>query len=197
MRTATFHPLQCNLFVYGTSTGTLDIIYIIKFTLIINIHFIGAVRVCDLRASALCEGLGFSLPSPSSFSSSSSHPPSSPSPKNNSLADYMLGISDLAFDTISGHLLAARDISGVTVWDLRASPLSSFSSPSFSSSSPSQYLARYSILPAFKKKLMSHLYDRYDLFIILVYYAIVTFLKIWGWSSTWEIQNLLQSQSKY
>jgi hypothetical protein len=90
--------------------------------------------MCDLRASALCEGLGQSLPTPST----------NPTPTKNSLAEYMVGISDLAFDP-AGHLLAARDYGGVTVWDLRTN---------------NQHLARYSILPAFRKKLMSHLYDR-------------------------------------
>ena len=107
----------------------------------------GAVRMCDLRASALCEGLGQAFPTPSTH----------PTPTKNSLSEYMVGISDLSFDPCAGHLLAARDYGGVTVWDLRTNK---------------QHLARYSILPTFRKKLMSHLYDRY--------------VSVWvGWGEGW------------
>lgn len=114
MRAATFHPKQCNLLVYGTSTG--------------------AVRMCDLRASALCSGLGLPLPTPTTA--------------KNPLGEYMVGISDLAFDPGEANYLAARDYGGVTLWDLRA---------------PQRHLTRYDVLPSARDRLMSHLYDRYEI----------------------------------
>jgi len=116
LRVAEFHPSHCHLFAYGTSTG--------------------AVRMCDLRVAALCDRTWKPLRDDNNGNLRKS--------SSGLLHDYMAGITDISFSK-SGHYLAARDIGGMRLWDLRAEE---------------KPLVRYNVLS--RDRLLSHLYDCFE-----------------------------------
>ncbi|XP_057212529.1 serine/threonine-protein phosphatase 2A 55 kDa regulatory subunit B alpha isoform [Triplophysa rosa] len=80
-----FHPLQCNTFVYGSSKGT--------------------VRLCDMRASALCDQ-----------HSKLFEEPEDPSTRS-FFSEIISSISDVKFSH-SGRYMMTRDYLTLKIWDL-------------------------------------------------------------------------------
>jgi serine/threonine-protein phosphatase 2A regulatory subunit B len=101
VRVAAFSPLHCYLLTYGTSTG--------------------CVRLCDLRASALCDADGAAVQTMGLGNAVSANAGLGP------LADYCRAVSDLAFSP-DGTYLASRDYDSIRLWDVRMThrPLSLF-----------------------------------------------------------------------
>jgi len=116
LRVAEFHPSHCHLFAYGTSTG--------------------AVRMCDLRVSALCDQTSRPLGDEEGGQLRKS--------TSGMLNDYMVGITDLSFSK-TGNFLAARDVGGLRLWDLRMED---------------KPLMRYNVLS--RERLLSHLYNCFE-----------------------------------
>ncbi|XP_069755070.1 serine/threonine-protein phosphatase 2A 55 kDa regulatory subunit B beta isoform isoform X2 [Narcine bancroftii] len=82
---AEFHPHQCNMFVYSSSKGT--------------------IRLCDMRASALCDKHSKLFEEPED-------------PSNRSFfSEIISSISDVKFSH-SGRFMMTRDYLTVKVWDL-------------------------------------------------------------------------------
>nr|XP_019583832.1 PREDICTED: serine/threonine-protein phosphatase 2A 55 kDa regulatory subunit B delta isoform isoform X3 [Rhinolophus sinicus] len=82
---AEFHPHQCNVFVYSSSKGT--------------------IRLCDMRASALCDRHSKFFEEPEDPSSRSF------------FSEIISSISDVKFSH-SGRYMMTRDYLSVKVWDL-------------------------------------------------------------------------------
>uniref|UniRef100_A0A671SER4 Serine/threonine-protein phosphatase 2A 55 kDa regulatory subunit B n=1 Tax=Sinocyclocheilus anshuiensis TaxID=1608454 RepID=A0A671SER4_9TELE len=80
-----FHPLQCNTFVYGSSKGS--------------------VRLCDMRASALCDQ-----------HSKLFEEPEDPSTRS-FFSEIISSISDVKFSH-SGRYMMTRDYLTLKIWDL-------------------------------------------------------------------------------
>ncbi|XP_071948580.1 serine/threonine-protein phosphatase 2A 55 kDa regulatory subunit B delta isoform-like isoform X1 [Antedon mediterranea] len=92
---AEFHPKQCNLFVYSSSKGT--------------------IRLCDMRAAALCDQHARIFEEPED-------------PSNRSFfSEIISSISDVKFSH-SGRYLISRDYLSVKVWDLHmdSTPVETF-----------------------------------------------------------------------
>lgn len=119
LRTVEFHPQQCNIFGYGTSTG--------------------AVRLCDLRAAALCDRTWRALGDGQTSKADNKLTYSGP------LDEYMHGVLDISFDSQSGYYLAVRDFGQVKVWDLRVED---------------RPLLKNAVLP--RNQLLAHLYNRFE-----------------------------------
>ncbi|GJQ86863.1 putative serine threonine-protein phosphatase 2A 55 kDa regulatory subunit B [Trypoxylus dichotomus] len=82
---AEFHPVECNLFVYSSSKGT--------------------IRLCDMRAAALCDRHAKLFEEPED-------------PANRSFfSEIISSISDVKFSN-SGRYMISRDYLSVKVWDL-------------------------------------------------------------------------------
>jgi len=82
---AEFHPVECNLFVYSSSKGT--------------------IRLCDMRASALCDRHAKLFEEPED-------------PTNRSFfSEIISSISDVKLSN-SGRYMISRDYMSVKVWDL-------------------------------------------------------------------------------
>lgn len=121
LRIVEFHPQHCNILAYGTSAG--------------------AVRMCDLRASALCDRTWRALGNGQSTGQKADNKLSYSGP----LDEYMHGVLDLTFDSQSGMYLAVRDFGQVKVWDLRVED---------------RPLVKHSVLP--RHQLLAHLYNRFE-----------------------------------
>lgn len=82
---AEFHPSQCNVFVYSSSKGT--------------------IRLCDMRAAALCDQHAKLFEEPED-------------PTNRSFfSEIISSISDVKFSN-NGRYIISRDYLSVKVWDL-------------------------------------------------------------------------------
>lgn len=82
---AEFHPRECNLFVYSSSKGT--------------------IRLCDMRAAALCDKHSKLFEEPED-------------PTNRSFfSEIISSISDVKMSN-SGRYMISRDYLSVKVWDL-------------------------------------------------------------------------------
>lgn len=82
---AEFHPTECNLFVYSSSKGT--------------------IRLCDMRASALCDRHSKQFEEPED-------------PTNRSFfSEIISSISDVKLSN-SGRFMISRDYLSIKVWDL-------------------------------------------------------------------------------
>ena len=82
---AEFHPNSCNTFVYSSSKGT--------------------IRLCDMRASALCDRHSKLFEEPED-------------PSNRSFfSEIISSISDVKFSH-SGRYMMTRDYLSVKIWDL-------------------------------------------------------------------------------
>lgn len=82
---AEFHPIECNLFVYSSSKGT--------------------IRLCDMRAAALCDRHAKLFEEPED-------------PTNRSFfSEIISSISDVKLSN-SGRYMISRDYLSVKVWDL-------------------------------------------------------------------------------
>ena len=93
---AEFHPRDCNQFVYSSSKGT--------------------IRLCDMRAAALCDSHAKMFEE-------------AEDPSNRSFfSEIISSISDVKFSN-SGTLMISRDYLTVKVWDLRKEnlPLETYS----------------------------------------------------------------------
>ena len=86
---AKFHPSQCNLLAFSTSKG--------------------AVRVADMRDSAIIDGRVSRSLGPGSASDTPSF-----------FSEIVSSISDISFCRGNENLLAARDYMSVKVWDVRS-----------------------------------------------------------------------------
>ena len=126
LRVAEFHPLHCNILAYGTSAG--------------------AVRVCDMRASALCDASW--RPLGDGEADGNAHIENKlmgyPSSSRGPLDAYMQGVSDIAFSQAGVHV-AARDYGQIRVWDLRVED---------------RPLARFPVME--RHQLLAHLYDKFE-----------------------------------
>lgn len=93
---AEFHPRDCNQFVYSSSKGT--------------------IRLCDMRAAALCDSHAKMFEE-------------AEDPSNRSFfSEIISSISDVKFSN-SGSLMISRDYLTIKVWDLRqeSQPLETYS----------------------------------------------------------------------
>ncbi|XP_023222030.1 protein phosphatase PP2A 55 kDa regulatory subunit-like [Centruroides vittatus] len=82
---AEFHPLHCNVFIYSSSKGT--------------------IRLCDMRASALCDQHAKIFEEPEDPTSRSF------------FSEIISSISDVKFSN-SGRYMISRDYLSIKVWDL-------------------------------------------------------------------------------
>lgn len=82
---AEFHPVECNLFVYSSSKGT--------------------IRLCDMRASALCDRHAKLFEEPEDPTTRSF------------FSEIISSISDVKISN-SGRYMISRDYLSVKVWDL-------------------------------------------------------------------------------